>query len=183
MLLRPIPDDTDPDLEDHMEKNKDLLRLLALHSAMRPNLQQTYMTPANAKTNIYFSTHALSTSSYSTWTLANRPTVVVLQASTGAWDFVGRTLGYAYMLPPDLTHLDRMFGEIWMDVRSRSFTTAMLLLDDPPGQLDGAVDATYPGLTNEQRAGRRPVIGDDIKDAARALLHAQGSVENGAASV
>ncbi|TKA77522.1 hypothetical protein B0A55_02256 [Friedmanniomyces simplex] len=166
MLLRPIPDDTDPDLKDHMEKNKDLLRLLALHSAMRPNLQQTFMTPANAKTKIYFSTHALSTSSYSTWT----------------WDFVGRTLGYAYMLPPDLTHLGRMFGEIWMDVRSRSFTTAMLLLDDRPGRLDGAVDATYPGLTNEQGTGRRPVIGDDIKDAARALLHAQGNVENGAAS-
>lgn len=40
-----------------------LLRKLAAHDAMRANLEQTYMTPANSKNKVYF-----------------------------MWDFVGRTL-------------------------------------------------------------------------------------------
>jgi len=46
-----------------VEPLKLLLEKLAHHSAMAPNLQQTYMTPANSKNRIYF-----------------------------MWDFVGRTL-------------------------------------------------------------------------------------------
>ncbi|KAK5699371.1 hypothetical protein LTR17_023301 [Elasticomyces elasticus] len=63
MLDKPISDSTHPDLRSYIETNKTLLRLLAFHSAMRPNLQQTYMTPANIKSKVYF-----------------------------MWDFVGRAL-------------------------------------------------------------------------------------------
>ncbi len=45
------------------EKLRGLLKKLAYHPAMAPNLQQTYMTPAASKNKIYFT-----------------------------WDFVGRTL-------------------------------------------------------------------------------------------
>ncbi|KAK5727995.1 hypothetical protein LTR17_012302 [Elasticomyces elasticus] len=119
-LDTPISDSTHPDLRSHIETNKTLLRLLAFHSAMRPNLQQTYMTPANIKSKVYF-----------------------------MWDFVGRTLGFAYMLSPALSNLDDRSKDIWFDIKGRSFMTAMLLLDDPPGRLDAMVDMSYPGQTGE----------------------------------
>ena len=53
-LDEPIEDGTHPGLKHYIETNKALLRLLASHSAMRPNLQQTYSTPANLKTKVYF---------------------------------------------------------------------------------------------------------------------------------
>ena len=47
---------------EYRSKLNKLLDLLAHHKAMEPNLQQTYMTPANSKNKVYF-----------------------------MWDFVGRT--------------------------------------------------------------------------------------------
>jgi hypothetical protein len=65
------------------------------------------------------------------------------------WDFVDRTLGFAYMCPPTITKQNASgpFEGIWEDVQSRSMLTAMLLLDQPAGRLDMMVDMTYPGQT------------------------------------
>lgn len=52
-----------PDWKGLAEELRILLDKLAQHPAMVPNLQQTYMTPAASKNNVYF-----------------------------MWDFVGRTL-------------------------------------------------------------------------------------------
>lgn len=52
-----------PDWKELAEQLRTLLEKLAHHPAMAPNLQQTYMTPAAGKNNVYF-----------------------------MWDFVGRTL-------------------------------------------------------------------------------------------
>ncbi|KAK3110527.1 hypothetical protein LTR53_015094 [Teratosphaeriaceae sp. CCFEE 6253] len=54
MLAQPIDPDNSPQLTQYIEANRALFRLLAAHSAMRPNLQQTFMTPAILKTKIYF---------------------------------------------------------------------------------------------------------------------------------
>ncbi len=52
-----------PEWKELAEQLRTLLEKLAYHPAMAPNLQQTYMTPAASKNNVYF-----------------------------MWDFVGRTL-------------------------------------------------------------------------------------------
>ena len=52
-----------PEWKSLAEQLRTLLEKLAYHPAMAPNLQQTYMTPAASKNNVYF-----------------------------MWDFVGRTL-------------------------------------------------------------------------------------------
>lgn len=52
-----------PEWKKLAEQLRTLLDKLAYHPAMAPNLQQTYMTPAASKNNVYF-----------------------------MWDFVGRTL-------------------------------------------------------------------------------------------
>jgi hypothetical protein len=57
----------------YASNHQSLLRKLAEHPAMVPNLQQTYNTPANSKNKVYH-----------------------------MWDFVGRTLGYIFRLDPDL---------------------------------------------------------------------------------
>ena len=48
-----IPANASPDFRSYVEVLQSLERKLAFHSAMRPNLQQTYATPANLKTKIY----------------------------------------------------------------------------------------------------------------------------------
>ena len=60
----PLPRGTlAPEWKELAEQLRTLLLKLAFHPAMEPNLQQTYMTPAASKNNVYF-----------------------------MWDFVGRTL-------------------------------------------------------------------------------------------
>lgn len=62
---------------------------------MAPNREQTFMTPAKKKTRVYF-----------------------------MWDFVGRTLGMLYQIPPNLpASVTDKEDNVWMDVvgRSKSF--------------------------------------------------------------
>lgn len=54
---------------------------------MLPNLDQTFSTPANAKTSVYF-----------------------------MWDFVGRTLYQLYLVPADTHNLSPWCKEAWEDV-------------------------------------------------------------------
>ncbi|KAL9030452.1 MAG: hypothetical protein Q9196_001436 [Gyalolechia fulgens] len=63
LISSPVPDNAAPDWKKYVERLKVLLQKLAHHPAMVPNLQQTFMTPANSKNKVYFQ-----------------------------WDFVGRTL-------------------------------------------------------------------------------------------
>lgn len=66
----PLPSVTlAPEWKELVERLRTLLDKLAHHPAMAPNLQQTYMTPAASKNNVYF-----------------------------MWDFVGRTLVSAITL-------------------------------------------------------------------------------------
>ncbi|KAK5115179.1 hypothetical protein LTR85_009937 [Meristemomyces frigidus] len=140
LVSLPIPPKASTEWKSQVENLKELYRLLAFHSAMRPNMQQTFMTPANIKSKVYF-----------------------------MWDFIGRTLSFAYMVPPSLEDLDSPQQERWEDVIGRSVMGANLLLDQPPGMLDQMVDMSYPGQTGELPFGQRPVIGEDIKEAARKL--------------
>lgn len=63
MVVMPVPEFASPQWKKYVRASQVLLDKLAHHSAMAPNLQQTYMTPANSKNKVYFE-----------------------------WDFVGRTL-------------------------------------------------------------------------------------------
>ncbi|KAI6796164.1 hypothetical protein KC360_g8725 [Hortaea werneckii] len=80
------------------------------------------------------------------------------------WDFVGRTITMAYMIDPSLPTKPDV-QERWGDIMSRSVMAANLLLDQPPGMLDQMVTMSYPN-----QSGEKPVIGNDIKDAARKLM-------------
>ncbi|KAI7227009.1 hypothetical protein KC330_g8589 [Hortaea werneckii] len=75
------------------------------------------------------------------------------------WDFT-----MAYMIDPTLPKNKKDVQDRWVDVVSRSVMAANLLLDQPPGMLDQMVSMSYPG-----QSGEKPVIGSDIKDAARKL--------------
>ncbi|KAI7157530.1 hypothetical protein KC349_g5552 [Hortaea werneckii] len=80
------------------------------------------------------------------------------------WDFVGRTITMAYMIDPTLPKNEKDVQDRWVDIVSRSVMAANLLLDQPPGMLDQMVSMSYPN-----QSGEKPVIGNDIKDAARKL--------------
>ncbi|KAK4548743.1 hypothetical protein LTR36_008516 [Oleoguttula mirabilis] len=140
LLDRPIPPQASPEWKSQVEDLKDLYRLLAFHSAMRPNMPQTFMTPANIKSKVYF-----------------------------MWDFVGRTLSFAYMVPPTLEGVTSQEHERWEDVIGRSVLAASLVLDQPPGMLDQMVDMSYPGQTGQLPFGQRPVLGEEIKEVAKKL--------------
>lgn len=70
LTSNPTPSSAAPKWRKLADNHKTLLDKLAHHSAMAPNLQQTYMTPAASKNKVYF-----------------------------MWDFVGRTL-VRIPLPP-----------------------------------------------------------------------------------
>jgi hypothetical protein len=80
------------------------------------------------------------------------------------WDFIGRTLGMLYNVDPKVSFESSGQKEAWSDVVGRSVMGAGLLLDDHPGMLDMMVEGTYPN-----QSGPRPVIGEDILEAARKL--------------
>lgn len=70
----------------------ELLKALFEHPAMAPNREQTFMTPAKKKTRVYF-----------------------------MWDFVGRTLGMLYQIPPKLpASVTDKEDNVWMSVVGRS---------------------------------------------------------------
>jgi hypothetical protein len=48
------PENADPKFRKLFVNLQKMLDLLANHDAMKPNLQQTYMTPANSKNKVYF---------------------------------------------------------------------------------------------------------------------------------
>lgn len=73
------------------------------------------------------------------------------------------------MVPATLTDLHPPHEEIWADVISRSMLTASLILDERPGMLDELVERSYPGQAGQLPFGQRPVMGDEIKEAARRL--------------
>ncbi|KAI7151337.1 hypothetical protein KC316_g14877 [Hortaea werneckii] len=70
----------------------------------------------------------------------------------------------AYMIDPTLPKDKKDAQDRWVDVVSRSVMAANLLLDQPPGMLDQMVSMSYPN-----QSGEKPVIGNDIKYAARKL--------------
>jgi len=78
---------------------------------------------------------------------------------------------------PDNMH--SLCKQKWVDVLSQSVLSANLLIDGTPGQLDMMVDMTYPGRSGELPFGQRPVIGDDIKEAARRLEEVTERVTEG----
>ena len=48
------PDNASEEFRAIVTRLQELERTLAFHDAMKPNLTQTFSTPANAKTKIYF---------------------------------------------------------------------------------------------------------------------------------
>ncbi|KAK3724506.1 hypothetical protein LTR37_001130 [Vermiconidia calcicola] len=134
LLNTPIPDNATNEWKKLVTHLKHLQRLLAYHSAMKDtgNLAQVYMVPAISKNKVYF-----------------------------MWDFVDRTLGILYGIPP--TKPFSVGNELWRDVYMRTILAANLLLDKRAGQLDEMVDMTYPGHSY------RPEIGEGILAAARTL--------------
>ncbi|MCJ1376476.1 hypothetical protein MMC20_007719 [Loxospora ochrophaea] len=113
----PLPDhDTvSPEWTRLATSLRNCLKKLAYHPAMEPNLQQTYMTPANSKNSVYF-----------------------------MWDFVGRTLGNLYQVDPTLKDLSRQEKEQWNDAVGRTVLAQELLLDTKPGALNTMTESTYP---------------------------------------
>lgn len=80
------------------------------------------------------------------------------------WDFIGRTLGMLYNIDPKLPRRTNNEWEAWAAIISRNVMGGNLLLDDKPGMLDMMVDSTYPN-----QSGPRPVIGEEILEAAKKL--------------
>ena len=64
----PLPEEAAESWRDLFSKLQKLFEKLTYHDAMRPNLQQTYMTPAASKNKVYF-----------------------------MWDFIGRTLVCSFL--------------------------------------------------------------------------------------
>ena len=84
LVHTPLPDGAAKKWSDLASKLKVLLEKLVYHEAMKPNIQQTYMTPAASKNRVYF-----------------------------MWDFVGRTLVLStHVLFPAtvLMHVDRVYS-------------------------------------------------------------------------
>ncbi|KAL8804958.1 MAG: hypothetical protein Q9182_002268 [Xanthomendoza sp. 2 TL-2023] len=116
LVALPIPDFAAPKWKKLVQRSKVLLDKLAHHPAMATNLQQTYMTPANSKNNIYFQ-----------------------------WDFVGRTLSMFYRVNPSLQGLSKQEKELWEDATGRTTFAKQLILDEMPGMLDMMTEKTDPG--------------------------------------
>ena len=95
---------------------------------------------------------------------AKRPARAELIGFLVMWDFVGRTLGMLYQIPPNAPLSNSRYQQAYSDIVSRSVMAAELLLDSKPGMLDMMVESTYPVQT-----GGRPMISEDILAAARKL--------------
>ncbi|KAK3062409.1 hypothetical protein LTS18_004111 [Coniosporium uncinatum] len=115
MTSIPIPDFAHKDWKNLVSKHQSLLRMLADHPAMAPNLQQTYSTPANNKNNVYF-----------------------------MWDFVGRTLFYCFQANPTLQDETPQEKEAWQDALTRAMMTQSLIMDTAKGRLNAMTESTYP---------------------------------------
>lgn len=89
----------------------ELLKALFDHPAMEPNREQTFMTPANKKTKVYF-----------------------------LWDFVGRTLGTLYSIPADVPDAVKNEEDgVWQDVMGKfSFTISPVCLFGVSSNLEQA---------------------------------------------
>jgi hypothetical protein len=90
------------------------------------------------------------------------------------WDFIGRTLGMALIVPPTITSetmgsLPARDREAWSDLQSGCVMAAELILDTRPGMLDMMVEGTHRVRTGEMPFGQRPNFWDEIKEAARVL--------------
>lgn len=105
-----------PEWKELVEQLRTLLDKLVHHPAMAPNLQQTYMTPAASKNNVYF-----------------------------MWDFVGRTLSMLYNVDPTLEDLSEKDNENWNDAHGRAVYAGMLITNKMKGALDLMTESTYPG--------------------------------------
>ena len=116
-------------------RTRALYRTLAFHPAMEPNLSQTFSTPANSKNRVYF-----------------------------MWDFVGRTLHWAYLIPSSLKDLNDDENERLRDVLSRSILTVHLLNDTEPGKLNELTEKTYPA-----QKGSHPDLGEEVLAATQKL--------------
>ncbi|KAM0794095.1 hypothetical protein BDR22DRAFT_718717 [Usnea florida] len=129
----PLPTGTlAPEWKELAEQLRTLLLKLAFHPAMEPNLQQTYMTPAASKNNVYF-----------------------------MWDFVGRTLSMLYNVEPTLENMSEEGEKKWNDVSGRAVYAGMLITNQMEGALDMMTEATYPGQKGkhpERRRGRKQRI-------------------------
>ncbi|KAK4694723.1 hypothetical protein P7C71_g2908, partial [Lecanoromycetidae sp. Uapishka_2] len=80
------------------------------------------------------------------------------------WDFVGRTIGYLFMIDPSLQNLHPRANEIWEDARGRAMYSSILILDKKPGSLNQMMAAAWP----DQR-GEPPEFGEEIMEIARRL--------------
>ncbi|KXT00600.1 hypothetical protein AC578_3171 [Pseudocercospora eumusae] len=110
-----IPPDANATFKQYAESHQTLLTALMQHPAMAPNLQQTYMTPANSKNKIYF-----------------------------MWDFVGRTLGLIVQFDPTRNPARGPKKAIWNDVVNRTVMTKTLLAEDDTSKLETMLEAQYP---------------------------------------
>jgi hypothetical protein len=71
-----------------------------------------------------------------------------------------------YNIDPKLPRRTNREREAWSDIISRNVMGGNLLLDTKPGMLDVMVESTYPN-----QSGPRPVIGEEILEAARKLAN------------
>lgn len=120
LTSKPIPTSAAPAWKKLVITLRVLLDKLAAQPAMAANLQQTYMTPANSKNKVYF-----------------------------MWDFVGRTLGYVYMVDPSLEGLGRQEKEKWDEAKGRAVYSSQLIRDEMKGMLNMMTEQTYPGAEGE----------------------------------
>lgn len=120
LTSKPIPTSAAPAWKKLVITLRVLLDKLAAHPAMAANLQQTYMTPANSKNKVYF-----------------------------MWDFVGRTLGYVYMVDPSLEGLGRQEKKKWDEAKGRAVYSSQLIRDEMKGMLNMMTEQTYPGAEGE----------------------------------
>ena len=80
------------------------------------------------------------------------------------WDFVGRTLHFAYLVPSTLEDLSSEESERFHDVLTRSILTVTLLKDEVPGRLNALIEKNYP-----DESDKHPEIGEEVLEATRQL--------------
>lgn len=132
LIAAPLPDSAAASWTSTVEKLRAVYGALGAHAAMEPNLNQTFNTPANSKNKVYF-----------------------------MWDFVGRALHFAYLVPASLNGLSREEQERWSDVLAKSQMAKGLLLDQMPGMLDM--------MSGSSNSGEQVELGEEVQQAAAQL--------------
>ena len=148
-----LPDDAAQEWLRLAAELRDLYTKLAQDPAMKPNLEQTFSTPANNKNKVYFM-----------WDFVGRTLVSVFHALCQGLPLMS-LLHNLYLVPSDLQDMGERDNERMKDCIGRAMMSAIMITDTESGRLEMMTEMTYP----DQR-GKHPNFSDEVMEAAKGML-------------